>query len=115
MLARLYHALAIVSIATVFALNGLFAYLSASGRLGGGRAQAIAALLRGETVHLGAASEPPVQKGADVGEASGGQTLAQARSREVPGIDAEHLNGVRHHRPQAFQLLVDDRDELAIP
>jgi flagellar motility protein MotE (MotC chaperone) len=119
MLARLYHALAIVSIATLFALNGLLVYLSASGRLGGGRAQAIAALLRGEPVQTGGVSEPPVPKSGDEGAVSGGPTLAEARTARQRAVfndqvlDRAKQDVLARQRllDQALQNLLDEQEK----
>ncbi len=118
MLARLYHALAIVSIATVFALNGLFVYLAAKGRLGGGRAQAIAALLRGEPVQGGAASQPAGPKPA-TDESARGPSLTELReARRGAILNDQMLDRARQDvlarqrlLDQAVQNLMDEQEK----
>lgn len=94
MIAKLYNALALFSIATLLALGGFGAFLAGSGRVNGQRLETIAAVLRGELDDRAEeAAEPEAAEPAAEAPATAQNVRRQPSAEEVAAArQRDHLH-----------------------
>ncbi|HOA72556.1 MAG TPA: hypothetical protein PL151_01685 [Phycisphaerae bacterium] len=109
MLKRVWHAIAWLALANLFAVAGLVAYLFASGRLNGERMEQIAAVLRGEYPQVQVVATQPTA--APEKPQTSREELAQleARKRLYTLISERHQRDIddRNSLNQAIQMDVN--------
>jgi hypothetical protein len=90
-LAKLYHLLAMVSIAALFAGSGMVGYLAYAGRLSGATLEGVADALRGAAPSAALAVEPPTTQPAGSGGADSGAAPHPSAEALRDGRRAERL------------------------
>lgn len=120
MFARLYHALAIVSIATLLAVGGLVGLLCGTDRLTGERAEMIARILRGEEPLPQPTSAPAPQtqpaeqptEGVSAAELLRRQRRAEQLRRALGDRAYQDLLAQRRLVEQALQHLINEQERF---
>ncbi len=98
MLKRLYHLLALLALANLFAVAGLVLFLVSTGRLNAERAEQIAEVLRGEYPERELADSGPVEPEAPPEASQTEIARSQARKEFINLVASRHIREMKDRR-----------------